>query len=71
MTEKKTTAQSRDDVLVDQVRRSLRRVGGVVVPEVERYGPAAVEFTDRQEAAIDEEVEKFRSLLAIDEEAAA
>ena len=71
MTEKKTTAQSRDDVLVNQVRRSLRRVGGVVVPEVERYGPAAVEFADRQEAAIDEEVEKFRSLLAIDEEAAA
>ena len=71
MKETNRKAQGRDDVLVDQVRRSLRRVGGVVVPEVERYGPAAVEFADRQEAAIDEEVEKFRSLLAIDEEAAA
>lgn len=64
MTETNTKAQGRDDVLVDQVRRSLRRVSGVAIPEVERYGPTAVEFADRQEEAIGREVEKFRSLLA-------
>ena len=64
MTETNTKAQGRDDVLVDQVRRSLKRVSGVAIPEVERYGPAAVEFADRQEEAIGREVEKFRSLLA-------
>ncbi len=64
MTETNTKAQGRDDVLVDQVRRSLRRVSGVAIPEVERYGPAAVEFADRQEEEVGREVEKFRSLLA-------
>ena len=72
MTETKTKAQDRDDVLIDQVRRSLRGVSGaLMIPGPEWYGPAAVEYANRQEAAIDEEVERFRSLLAGDEKAGA
>ena len=72
MTETNTTARARDDILVDQVRRSLRGVSGaMMVPDPEWYGPAAVEFADSQEAAIDQEVEKFRALLADTEEVAA
>ena len=71
-TKTKAKAQDRDDVLVDQVRRSLRGVSGaMMIPGAEWYGPAAVEFADRQEAAVDQEVEAFRALLADTKEDAA
>ena len=71
MTEKTVSRGERNDALVKQFRSGLTRVSGVLVPDVEMYGPDAVEFVARQEEAIDEEIERFRDLLESTGEVAA
>ena len=63
MTGKTVSRGERNDALVKQFRSGLTRVSGVLVPDVEMYGPDAVEFVHRQEEAIDEEIERFCDLL--------
>ena len=71
MEEKTVSRGERNDALVKQFRSGLTRVSGVLVPDVEMYGPDAVEFVHRQEEAIDEELERFRDLLKSTGEVAA